>query len=109
MAARWRISPRIASRGSASRAPTRSRGPSRISAGAMRLDGRDLRSLAPHRYCDAGIAIVPEGRRLFTGMTVRENLELGAYRRAAKTHRARSLERVGELFPVLRECLHRPA
>ena len=77
----------------------------RPEAGAMRLEGRDLRGLAPHRYCDAGIAIVPEGRRLFTGMSVRENLELGAYRRAARARRARSLERVCALFPVLAERL----
>jgi branched-chain amino acid transport system ATP-binding protein len=73
----------------------------RIDAGAMRLDGRDLSRLPAHRYCEQGIAIVPEGRRLFTGMSVRENLELGAYRRAARTRRARSLERVCALFPVL--------
>jgi branched-chain amino acid transport system ATP-binding protein len=78
-------------------------------AGAMRLEGRDLRALAPHRYGDAGIAIVPEGRRLFTGMTVRENLELGSYRRAARASRRAAIERVCELFPVLRECLQRPA
>jgi len=60
-----------------------------IEAGAMRLDGRDVSRLAPHRYCDAGVAIVPEGRRLFSGMTVRENLELGAYRAAARAQRAR--------------------
>jgi branched-chain amino acid transport system ATP-binding protein len=81
----------------------------RLERGAMRLDGRDVSRLAPHRYCDVGIAIVPEGRRLFTGMSVRENLELGAYRRAARARRAQSLERVCTLFPVLRECLHRPA
>ncbi|TMH23010.1 MAG: ABC transporter ATP-binding protein [Betaproteobacteria bacterium] len=77
----------------------------RIDSGALRLDGRDVSRLAPHRYCDHGIAIVPEGRRLFTGMTVRENLELGAYRRAARAKRARSLERVCALFPVLAERL----
>jgi len=77
----------------------------RIDAGAMRLDGRELSRLPAHRYCDQGIAIVPEGRRLFTGMTVRENLELGAYRRLARARRARSLERVCGLFPVLAERL----
>jgi len=80
-----------------------------IEAGAMRLDGRDVSRLAPHRYCDAGIAIVPEGRRLFTGMTVRENLELGAYRAAARAQRTRSLERVCRLFPVLAERLEKRA
>src|SRR5262249_38096041 len=60
-------------------------------------------------FCDEGIALVPEGRRLFTGMTVRENLELGAYRGAARERRAPSLERVLTLFPVLREKLERAA
>ena len=80
-----------------------------LEAGAMRLDGRDISHLAPHRYCEAGIAIVPEGRRLFTGMTVRENLELGAYRPAARTRRAASMARVCALFPVLGERLEKPA
>src|SRR5512147_2431038 len=65
----------------------------RPSAGRMTLDGADLATLPPHRYCDAGIAIVPEGRRLFTTMTVLENLELGSYRAAAKRRRSSSLER----------------
>ena len=77
----------------------------RIDSGALRLDGSDLARLPAHRYCDRGIAIVPEGRRLFTGMTVRENLELGGYRRAVRTRRAQSLERVCALFPVLGERL----
>ena len=77
----------------------------RIDSGALRLDGTDLARLPAHRYCDRGIAIVPEGRRLFTGMTVRENLELGGYRRAVRTRRAQSLERICALFPVLGERL----
>ena len=80
-----------------------------LEAGAMRLDGRDVSRLAPHRYCDAGIAIVPEGRRLFTGMTVRENLELGGYRRAVRAKRAAAIERVCALYPVLGERLENPA
>ena len=77
----------------------------RIDSGALRLDGSDLARLPAHRYCDRGIAIVPEGRRLFIGMTVRENLELGGYRRAVRTRRAQSLERICALFPVLGERL----
>ena len=77
----------------------------RIDAGAMRLEGRDVSRLAAHRYCGRGIAIVPEGRRLFTGMTVRENLELGAFHRTARAHREQSLARVCALFPVLAERL----
>jgi branched-chain amino acid transport system ATP-binding protein len=73
-----------------------------IRSGSLKMDGRDLAPLPRHRYCDEGIAIVPEGRRLFTGMTVRENLELGSYRAAARVERVRSLERVLSTFPALR-------
>lgn len=79
------------------------------SAGALRLDGEDLLGLPSHRYCDRGIALVPEGRRLFVNMSVRDNLELGGYRRAARAARARTLEQVCELFPVLKEKLPQPA
>ena len=71
--------------------------------GKITVQGDDVTSLPSHRYCDAGIALVPEGRRLFTGMTVLENLELGSYRRAARAQRASGLEAVLALFPVLRE------
>ena len=81
----------------------------RVSAGRMVLDGQDISRLAPHRFCAQGIALVPEGRRLFTEMTVRENLELGSYLRAARVQRARSLERVCDLFPVLAERLEQAA
>jgi branched-chain amino acid transport system ATP-binding protein len=81
----------------------------RIGAGRLVFDGRDISRLAPHRFCGQGIALVPEGRRLFTEMTVRENLELGSYLRAARLERARSLDRVCELFPALVEKLAQPA
>ena len=81
----------------------------RISAGHMVFDGQDISRLAPHRFCARGIALVPEGRRLFTEMTVRENLELGSYLPAARAERVRSLERVCALFPVLTEKLAQPA
>src|SRR5690606_8858866 len=58
------------------------------SAGTLRFNGRDISRLASHRFCEAGIAIVPEGRRLFTAMTVRDNLELGSYVASARRHRA---------------------
>jgi len=80
-----------------------------IEAGALRLDGRDLSRLPPHAFCGEGIAIVPEGRRLFAGMSVRENLELGSYRRAARARRGASLGRVCDVFPVLRERLEQAA
>jgi branched-chain amino acid transport system ATP-binding protein len=70
-------------------------------AGSIRFEGRDITRLPPHRFCEAGIAIVPEGRRLFTGMTVLENLELGSYLPSPKAQRQRSLDAVIALFPVL--------
>jgi branched-chain amino acid transport system ATP-binding protein len=81
----------------------------RARAGRIVFEGQDITKLPPHRFCEAGIAIVPEGRRLFTGMNVLENLELGSYLPTAKSHRKQSLDAVIELFPVLREKLASPA
>jgi branched-chain amino acid transport system ATP-binding protein len=77
----------------------------RASAGSITMDGRDLTALPAHRYCSAGIAIVPEGRRLFTRMTVRENLELGSYAPGARRERTQTLERVCTMFPAVRAKL----
>jgi branched-chain amino acid transport system ATP-binding protein len=71
--------------------------------GELRFGGVDLCAVAPHLVCRQGIALVPEGRRLFTRMSVEENLEMGAYRGEARRSRAATLERVYELFPILRE------
>ena len=73
----------------------------RIASGSIRLGTCDLARLPAHRFCAEGIAIVPEGRRLFATMTVRENLELGSYVASAKAQRNDSLERVCALFPML--------
>jgi len=73
--------------------------------GTLSIHGKSLTGTPPHRYCDYGIALVPEGRRLFTGLTVLENLELGSYRADARRERAASLEQVCTLFPVLKERL----
>ena len=81
----------------------------RASSGAMTVDDAELTRLPAHRFCAQGVAIVPEGRRLFASMTVRENLELGSLLRAAKAARQSSLERVCALFPALRANLHRHA
>jgi branched-chain amino acid transport system ATP-binding protein len=77
--------------------------------GSLSMEGRDITRLAPHRFCEAGIALVPEGRRLFTGMTVAENLDIGCYLPAARTHRRESLEQVLALFPALKAKLDAPA
>lgn len=75
----------------------------RWNSGTLRLDGNDLARVAAHRVCAHGIALVPEGRRLFTRMSVEENLEIGCYLPAARAARDASLERVYGLFPILRE------
>ena len=80
-----------------------------MESGRLVFSGKDISSLPAHRFCDQGIALVPEGRRLFTGMTVRENLEIGGYRGAAREQRDASLQRVIERFPVLGERLGLPA
>jgi len=74
-----------------------------IRGGSMRFGGQDLSRLMPHEVCGHGIAIVPEGRRLFIGMTVEENLEIGCYVRTARAVRSESLERVYSIFPILRD------
>jgi branched-chain amino acid transport system ATP-binding protein len=56
--------------------------------GAVTFQGENLHQLHAHLIVERGIALVPEGRRLFTTLTVRENLELGSYRRAARTRRS---------------------
>ena len=71
--------------------------------GEILMDGRDLARTAAHRVGEAGIAIVPEGRRIFPRMSVLENLDLGAYRRAARASRDERLGWVYELFPRLNE------
>jgi len=81
----------------------------RARAGRIVFEGQDITALPAHRFCEAGIAIVPEGRRLFTGMSVLENLELGSYLPAAKTQRKQSLDAALALFPVLKEKLASPA
>jgi len=81
----------------------------RPDAGTLSINGESLMGVPAHRYCDYGIALVPEGRRLFAGLTVLENLALGSYRSAARARRADSLEEVCSIFPVLKERLAAPA
>ncbi|HVQ26812.1 MAG TPA: ABC transporter ATP-binding protein, partial [Planctomycetota bacterium] len=75
----------------------------RSRSGALRFGGVDLCAVPPHLVCRQGIALVPEGRRLFTRMSVEENLEMGGYRGEARRARTATLERVYGLFPILRE------
>ncbi|MGA0560976.1 ABC transporter ATP-binding protein [Ancylobacter sp. VNQ12] len=71
--------------------------------GSIRFDGAEIGGARPDVVLAAGIAHVPEGRRLFRGLTVRDNLLLGAYLRTDKKAVADDLEWVLELFPILRE------
>jgi len=86
-----------------------------VSAGAIRLQGDDLAGVEVHRRVSLGVCQAPEGRHIFPGMTVMENLEMGAYARpAARARRGRrvratpaglqpDLDRVFALFPLLAE------
>lgn len=73
------------------------------SSGSVVIDGEDVTRVPAHEIVDRGIALSPEGRHCFSRMTVRENLDLGAYRRRKDTSVAEDLERVFELFPRLKE------
>ena len=72
-------------------------------AGAIRWQGEDLTALRPHLVVERGVALVPEGRRLFGTMTVEENLELGTFAARARRQHAAGFERVYALFPDLRD------
>ena len=71
--------------------------------GSVIFMGESINSCAPYQRVEAGISLVPESRRLFPAMTIRENLEIGAYVRRARADAKRNLESVFELFPILKE------
>ncbi len=75
----------------------------RPSAGTVRFLGRDLARLASHQVVARGLAHAPEGRGIFLNLTVRENLELGAFLRRDRARVAEDVARSFELFPILRE------
>ncbi|MFZ6675773.1 urea ABC transporter ATP-binding subunit UrtE [Undibacterium sp. Rencai35W] len=77
-----------------------------VSSGSIMLEGRDITRLKPHERAAAGIAYVPQGREIFARLTVEENMLMGM---AVKSGRKASVikDEVVELFPVLKEMLHR--
>jgi branched-chain amino acid transport system ATP-binding protein len=77
----------------------------RPTTGRVHLFGEDVTGLSPDRLVKKGLSVVPEGRRLFAEMTMRENLELGAFTRNDRAAAKRDLERVVDLFPELRDRL----
>jgi branched-chain amino acid transport system ATP-binding protein len=76
--------------------------------GAIDWHGTDLTSLASHQIVARGISQVPEGRQIFAGLTVRDNLMLGAIQRRDRGAFDQVLERVFEFFPVLKERYGQP-
>jgi branched-chain amino acid transport system ATP-binding protein len=75
----------------------------RPTSGSINFLGQRIDGLSPHLIVELGISHIPEGRKLFTDMSVRENLEMGAYSSRAWKDRHQTLEQVYELFPVLKE------
>ena len=78
-------------------------GLTRPRAGRIFFQGRDVTALATHRIIRAGLASIPEGRKVFSAMTVAENLRLGAYRESDRDVIQSRLEQVYDLFPRLRQ------
>ncbi|MBI5650766.1 MAG: ABC transporter ATP-binding protein [Chloroflexi bacterium] len=71
--------------------------------GSVHFDSRDVTKLSPHDKAQMGLVLVPEGRQLFTDMTVQENLEMGATPGSARGEYKKNLEWVFELLPRLKE------
>ena len=82
----------------------------RVTSGAIRLNGRDITRTPGHVRVELGVSQAPEGRRIFPGMTVVENLEMGAYARrgSGRARLAAEFERVFSLFPQLAERRTQP-
>lgn len=78
-------------------------------AGRITFEGEDITKLSAHEVVDRGIILIPEGRQLFPTMTVRENLQMGTYRKAARNNQASRLEEVLQFFPRVRERLDQMA
>ncbi|MFT4164512.1 MAG: ABC transporter ATP-binding protein [Microlunatus sp.] len=83
----------------------------KVRAGTIVFNGHDITNLPPYERVRLGISQAPEGRGVFPGMTVRENLEMGAYLRKDRRSKAFAddLSRVFELFPRLEERISQPA
>ena len=86
----------------------------RKTSGSVIFDGRDISAIPPDRIVQAGLVQVPEGRRIFANLTVRDNLEMGAYTRRSVTSGEKQairadMERVFEVFPRLKERIRQIA
>ncbi len=72
-------------------------------AGEIQFKEVSIRNLAPHLIVESGLIQVAEGRKIFSNLTVKDNLRLGSYVKRAKVHRKETMEKVFELFPVLKK------
>ena len=70
--------------------------------GSVEFLGKRIDGLTPHAIAELGMSHIPEGRRLFPDMSVRENLEMGAYAKRVWKHKRETLDKVYQLFPILR-------
>jgi branched-chain amino acid transport system ATP-binding protein len=77
--------------------------------GEIRFNGRSLAGLRPHAVTGLGIALVPEGRRVYKDMSVRENLEMGAFPKSSRGRLRETLEHVVQLFPIMGQRKDQPA
>jgi len=77
--------------------------------GSVRFRGQDITATAPHEIVRRGISHCPEGRQIFTGLTVAENLMMGAYQRQDRDGVARDLQWIHSLFPILASRRRQPA
>jgi branched-chain amino acid transport system ATP-binding protein len=75
----------------------------KIKKGEILFEGRSIKGIPPYELIRKGICLVPQGRRVFSSMTVKENLEMGGYIIEELSLLKRNLERVFEIFPILRE------
>ncbi|MGZ8688542.1 MAG: ABC transporter ATP-binding protein [Gaiellaceae bacterium] len=80
-----------------------------LAAGDVVVGGRSLRGLAPEQVARGGVALVPEGRRIFGELSVEENLRLGLAGRRSREGADKDVEEVLDLFPIVREFRRRPA
>jgi branched-chain amino acid transport system ATP-binding protein len=77
--------------------------------GRVEFDGQDLSRVPPEQVVALGLALVPEGRRVFTSLSVKANLELGAFHRRDALQVRRDLDELQERFPILKERANQPA
>lgn len=81
----------------------------KVWSGDIRFEGSGITGIKANKRIDLGISMVPEGRRIFSGMTVMENLMMGAYNKRAREKMKESFEEVYQLFPVLKDRLSQRA